>query len=198
MRLLSILFVGCLVVCCSFSARAQSFSVAYDTVYITPGSDTNIVNNINNLTTAPIDINWKIAATNFPPGWTWTSGICDVRLCYDAGSLWPSGTVISTGSSVAPGSNVYRVILDLSSVPATGIYYLTVRMHNSAVPSDSASQTYITAPVTTAVQTIKGSDQVLLYPNPVQDELNIVYDANADIKNIAVYNIIGKVMAVIS
>jgi hypothetical protein len=35
-----------------------------------------------------------------------------------------------------------------------------------------------------------------LYPNPAHNEVNLVYNTTADIKNIAVYNIIGKVIAV--
>jgi hypothetical protein len=34
------------------------------------------------------------------------------------------------------------------------------------------------------------------YPNPAQNEVNVAYDANADIQNIALYSIIGKVLRV--
>jgi len=40
------------------------------------------------------------------------------------------------------------------------------------------------------------SAEVLLCPNPANDELNLVYDANADVKNIAAYNMMGTVMAI--
>lgn len=45
-------------------------------------------------------------------------------------------------------------------------------------------------------QTMRCADDMLVYPNPAGNELNIVYDVAADIKNIAVYNLIGKMVAV--
>jgi hypothetical protein len=48
-----------------------------------------------------------------------------------------------------------------------------------------------------SVPTITHSaNDVLLYPNPANNELNVVYDGSADIKNIGVYNIIGKLLTV--
>ncbi len=194
MKHLYAVFAVCLLFCGSL--HGQSFTVAYDTVYITPGSDTDITNSVINLTAAPINVNWKIAATNFPAGWIPGSAICDVDVCHYADYLWPSATTESSGPYI-PGSNTYRVILDLASVPSTGIYYLTVMMHNPAIPADSASQTYITAAGTTSgIRGLQRTSEATIYPNPAQNELNIVYDASADIKSIAVYNIIGKVMSV--
>jgi len=37
---------------------------------------------------------------------------------------------------------------------------------------------------------------VTLYPNPAGKELNITYNPAANVKTIAIYNIIGKVMTV--
>ena len=50
-------------------------------------------------------------------------------------------------------------------------------------------------PVSVPVVSTSESD-VVMYPNPATSELNIVYNANLDVKNIAVYNIIGKVMTI--
>jgi hypothetical protein len=38
--------------------------------------------------------------------------------------------------------------------------------------------------------------EVVVYPNPATGEVNVLYDAKADIKSIAVYNLIGKLMTV--
>ena len=48
----------------------------------------------------------------------------------------------------------------------------------------------------TNVNNTKPAEDFVLYPNPAYNELNVVYDASLDVKNIAVYNIIGKVMSV--
>jgi len=39
-------------------------------------------------------------------------------------------------------------------------------------------------------------EKSVVYPNPATNDINIVFDENADVKNIALYNVIGKVMNV--
>src|SRR3954471_18984322 len=47
--------------------------------------------------------------------------------------------------------------------------------------------------ISTGIQSInRASDIITLYPNPAGNELNVLYDANAGIRNIIVYNMIGK------
>jgi hypothetical protein len=51
--------------------------------------------------------------------------------------------------------------------------------------------------VSTGIQSInRASDIITLYPNPAGYELNVLYDANAGIRNIIVYNMIGKPVTV--
>ncbi len=40
------------------------------------------------------------------------------------------------------------------------------------------------------------ADEIVIYPNPAHDEVNIVYGADAGVKTIAIYNLIGKVVSV--
>ncbi|HXS36451.1 MAG TPA: T9SS type A sorting domain-containing protein [Flavipsychrobacter sp.] len=42
----------------------------------------------------------------------------------------------------------------------------------------------------------KINDDVVLYPNPAKDQLNVVFNEDANIKNIAIYNLIGKMQNV--
>ena len=187
----------------SNSLKAQSsFTVQHDTVtYTWPGGATaqNIEDAVVNLSTVSTDsivVSWKVVGTDFPSDWKANTGICDNNLCYTLPGLWPS-TGNMTSNKYAPGNGDFHLQLNLSTVTSTpGCHFVTVRMHNSAIVTDSATETYIVCNVTTGVPTIKSTDEVVLYPNPASNELNIVYDANADIKNIAVYNIIGKLMTV--
>lgn len=49
----------------------------------------------------------------------------------------------------------------------------------------------------TGIQSVnKTSDIVSLYPNPAGSELNVLFDGNAGIRNIIVYNMIGKPVTV--
>ncbi|MES2704062.1 MAG: T9SS type A sorting domain-containing protein [Bacteroidota bacterium] len=57
---------------------------------------------------------------------------------------------------------------------------------------DSAGRSAVTAPM----QIVRCADDALIYPNPAGNELNVLYEATSDIKNIAVYNLIGKMVAV--
>lgn len=41
-----------------------------------------------------------------------------------------------------------------------------------------------------------GNDLVTIYPNPARSELNVIFDSKLDIRTIAVYNLIGKVVSV--
>ncbi|MFI5195872.1 MAG: T9SS type A sorting domain-containing protein [Chitinophagales bacterium] len=64
----------------------------------------------------------------------------------------------------------------------------------ATIPANT-TDSVIKAPA--AVTNINNTEnEIILYPNPARDELNVVYSPNADVKTIAVYNIIGKVIAV--
>lgn len=70
---------------------------------------------------------------------------------------------------------------------------MKVKLNNASIPTDTFIQTYIvTRTPTTSVANVKPNSEVSLYPNPASNSVNLVYDASADIRNIAVYNIIGK------
>jgi len=203
MKKIFILLFGLFFLSASYRLDAQSFSVQHDTVNffynnVTGGVQTveDAINNLSTVVSDSIVIKWKVIATDFPADWVSLSGICDNNSCFPMTGLWPAGT-LKTSNKYADGIGDFHLQVDLSSATSSGSYYVTVRMSNSAVPTDSASETYIvTKGNTSAVPTVVKSDEVILYPNPARNELNLVYDENADIKNIAVYNIIGKVMAV--
>ena len=42
----------------------------------------------------------------------------------------------------------------------------------------------------------KVQDEIVIYPNPAHDEVNIIYGADAGVKNITIYNLIGKIVSV--
>jgi hypothetical protein len=67
-----------------------------------------------------------------------------------------------------------------------------------AATSDTAQQPYaISGTATGTLPLLRCADDVIVYPNPAQgSDLNVVYDPAADIKRIAIYNLIGNVVAV--
>jgi hypothetical protein len=42
----------------------------------------------------------------------------------------------------------------------------------------------------------KTDDEVSIYPNPARSHVNVVFDAALGVKNIAVYNLIGKLVSI--
>ena len=46
------------------------------------------------------------------------------------------------------------------------------------------------------VNTIVSDDNIVIFPNPAREAVNVVFDDKADIKSIAVFNLIGKVLNV--
>lgn len=185
----------------SLMAEAQSFAVAHDSVHYTyPGTGTvNVYDSIYSYANAgdtPMSLEWKVVATDFPNDWKANTGICDNRSYYNVVGIWPAGAPIYSGN-YAHGWGDFHLQLNLATAVASGTHYITLRLSNYNAPSDSSTVTFIvTRPPLSAPNVVKSAENVTLYPNPARDEINVLYDAAADVKSIAVYNIIGRVVAV--
>lgn len=112
-----------------------------------------------------------------------------------------SGTVITSNTATGhvyaldtPGQ--FDMQLSLPVNASSGTFYMTINLADYS-SSYNKNITFVFNRQTTAVSNVnKVSSDILLYPNPAMNDLNVVYDAGLDIKTIAVYNIIGKVMSV--
>ncbi len=177
------------------STYAQSIDVQHDTVTVSGAGFYDAYNYIINTTTSPITIEWKVISTNFPSDWIGNTGICDNKTCISGGGLWPTTTYETDPYAGSITNGMFKMQIDLataSGTTTTGTHYMRVRLNNKFAPSDTAIQTYIVTKTTTSVKVVKSTGDITMYPNPATSALNVVFDANADIKNIAVYNIIGK------
>lgn len=180
---------------------AQSFT-APDTVRATVSSTATITSPINNISSSSFTLRWNVIATDFPADWQTDTafGICDNNLCRgnSGGALW-NGTTGAQYTSIpyAPGPNgAFSLALNLTGA-SPGTHYVTVHLTDGALPPTSDNVTFVINKFPTAVSSLNTSEPgVTLYPNPANDELNVVYNASADIRTIAVYNVIGKVMNV--
>ncbi len=175
-----------------FGARAgaQSFTcTAGDTIYVNATGSFTSHNNINNTSGAGIIVQWKMIANTLPADWFATLGVCDNKLCYTGTDIWP--TVQQESMNYASGIGDFHILGDLSGTAGVGPYYVRIRINNKAIPTDTAIQTYIIGKGTANVPTVKTAD-ITLYPNPATSSVNVVYDAAADIKTLAIYSIIGK------
>ena len=178
------------------SLYAQSFTIQHDTATSTPSGLTVVEDGITP-SAGNMTIQWKVIATNFPSDWLAGTGICDNYQCYANGLLWPGETVETSHVYTNDTLGDFHMQVDLDGATTLGTYYYKVRINNSSIPSDTAIETFvITKNTLTAIPTVKSNDEVVLYPNPAHDEVNVVYDPSLDIKNITVYNVIGKILAV--
>jgi len=175
-------------------SAGSSIASQHDTVSFSTAGSYNAVNGIINNTTNNMTVQWKVVASNFPADWLPVTGFCDNNSCYSGSSIWPSGTTYTPVYGAGIGD--FHMTIDLTSVATSGTYYMRVRMNNMYVTSDSLYETFIVTKIPTAVPTVKQLSDISLYPNPANNELNVVYDANSDIRTISVYNVIGKLMTV--
>jgi hypothetical protein len=204
-----ILSIFCLLTVISArTAFGQGFTVTADTVWATWTEDPFIVNDkINDTGATDVKIKWQVVATDFPIDWadSFALGICDNNVCYNNTSdtyLWNiatgmPGAIITSGTySARTTGDPFHLQLALAAA-SNGTHYLTVCMKNAAGGTGCTNETFIINRNNNSVpEVVPGSGQSTLYPNPATNEVNIIYDANSNIKTIAIYNIIGKVMSV--
>jgi hypothetical protein len=185
--------------------KAQTFLQA-DTVKatVTIGSANGINDPITIPGSAAVTLKYHVIASNFPADWLTATafGICDYIMCRNntAGILWNKATSYgSPDTCTYPGSvtESFSLSLDLKKATTTGCFYTTVMVEDTSLGTYSKPTTFLTCGVTpTGISSVSIAVVATLYPNPATDEVNVVYDANSDVKNIAVYNVIGKVMTV--
>jgi hypothetical protein len=69
-------------------------------------------------------------------------------------------------------------------------------VRNNAQTDTAANHTVIDRGISGMLTDLKETDETQLYPNPASQEINVIYNAAADIKSIAVYNLIGRIQTV--
>ena len=194
----------------SIDVKAQAtFTTQADTVYMSITTGATVPDYITNITSSALNLKWRVSATNFPSDWTDSAalGICDNSLCRQngtSGQLWngTSGTAFSAtygANSTDDSMGDFHLALNFASATSTGSHYLNVFVQDvtSGIGGYSKTMTFIINKIPAAVTNINNPENnIVLYPNTAHDEVNVVYDQGADVKNIAVYNIIGKVLAV--
>ncbi|MBS1774473.1 MAG: T9SS type A sorting domain-containing protein [Bacteroidetes bacterium] len=172
------------------SASAQSFTVDKDTVWYTVSGYASISDAVTNSTSSPIQINWKVTGHSLPSDWQSVMGICDNKNCYSSGVLSGSTYISDTFSNKCD----FHIQCDFSSCAAGGPYFLVVQLTNA---STTKNIVFAMRKYPTAVASINKENKAInLYPNPANEDLNVVFDASLNVKNVTITNLIGKVMQV--
>ena len=182
----------------SKSLFAQNFSVTQDTFRFTaPMTVTSEHDDI--VLSHNVNIKWRVASTDFPADWidnglgTSNTTFCDNGGCY-ATSIVTSG---STQTAAYTTTNLdFHMQINLGGATTkTGSHYMRVKFMNSGDTTIPVYETYIVT-YPTLVPNIKNDDNVSVYPNPATNTVNVMFDASLDVKNVAIYNIIGKLVTI--
>ncbi len=183
------------------TAKAQSFDIPHDTINTTYFSGfVDVHNDITIPGMANVPISWKVVNENFSSDPTWvadqnTINVCDNYQCYtNNNNDLLDGTVYTT-TYLADSTEVFKASFNLSGANP-GTHFVSIRVWSTSNPNDSDTMTFIVNKWATGTTTVtKNNESIVLYPNPVRDEVNVVFN-DLDVKNIAVYNAIGKNMIV--
>ena len=186
-----------------FIVKAQSFIVTSDTVFTVVGSNAQAYDYLVNTSAIDINYTWHVDTSDAPADWLYDSllSICDNKLCRNNDHdmyLWNDTThtgATFTSSVVGPSDSGY-INFHLNLTHATlGTHYFVVSLNTGS--GGSKTMTFVFYKVGDGVPAVNMQlNEAVLYPNPAKNEVNLVYNEASDVKNIAVYNIIGKVMAV--
>jgi len=210
-----ILFLACLMnFALPFLVRAQvpaTFTVASDVVTVTVLKTLSPADNITNITGNNLALSWHVTACDFPVDWLTVAafGICDDVNCRNnsGGSLWNETTgsgntftsiYYTNGAVLHDSVGGFSLSLDLASATTMGTHSVTINIRDTV----SGYNKNVTFTISKLVNTVAvpavpvGGGDVILYPNPANDDVNVIYDAASDVRNIAVYNIIGNVLTV--
>lgn len=188
-----VLLVSAAVLLIAGNVNAQSFSVDHDTVsHELRSYQIDEYNYIHNLESNPIQVKWKIYAHNLPQDWIDNAdwGLCDNIQCYDK-SVLAGGT--QTTDPIAIGDKCLfkgQINGGRSGVTSKGLYYYATELWEGTT-KDTAVFVLFQWP-TNVVAVTKFQDDVILYPNPARAELNVIFNKGANIKNVAIYNLVGK------
>lgn len=181
----------------SFSARGQSFTTQHDTVKTFTGGFYTATNNITNLTTDTITIQWRVVANTFPTDWMDYTTICDAGNCYTSADLSATPKHVK----YPPGLWDFHLSGNLAPASTDGTYYMQVEVKNNAIPTDVVTQTYILGRGSASVMMAAKSasdDPIILYPNPATTSLNVIFNGVSGVTGIGVYSIIGRQMKMYS
>lgn len=178
-------------------SSAQSFIVQgtdTTTSYYSGPGDISVVNLIKS-TGSDVYLRWKVTDSHFDANWS-TTGFCDNTLCYPYSAALLNGAYHTSSAYTSAQWGDFHALFNGNNAANNSVAWMQV-LATDTVTHYSRTLTFIARKSPAGVISVtRSDDNISLYPNPAKDYLNIVFDANAGVKNITVYNLIGKAVSV--
>ena len=178
-----------------FSQTFLSESGSSDTV---SGSYTNgelsVYNRLRSASSANVTVNWKVVDKSIGANWK-VNGFCDNLNCYADADLLNGKQYGSKPYTSEPGD--FHILYDAAGAANGSSSWVRINVKDAAgaMLGYERNLTFIGRKVAAGVVSVSSSaDDVVLYPNPARDAVNVIFDEKAGVKTIAVYNLIGKLM----
>ena len=208
----NVLLLLCIVLLVPSMGAAQTFLVQNgDSVtgyYTQTAGDMIVRNPIKSASSTAVTLNWKCVGFSIGPNWTMT-GFCDNIQCYanSPSTDPPNGLILNTFSNGSffssdpvtnanynTSANDFHILYDGSAAAAGTSSWVTINFKDAASAYER-NLTFIGRKNAAGVYTMTtSSDDIVLYPNPAKEAVNIIFNGRADVKSIGVYNLIGKLM----
>jgi hypothetical protein len=168
------------------------------------GSEMAVYNGIKSGSSNNVMLKWSAASATFGPGWV-GNGICDNYQCYTAASdvynplkTWYSNPYDNSAypASLNGSAHDFHALFGIDNAVAPNGSYSVVRVSAmDTIGKTSRTLTFIAYKSSTGIGTVSSSDDIVLFPNPAREAVNVIYDDKAGVKTIAVYNMIGKLVS---
>ncbi len=174
---------------------AQTFTTDHgdssNASWVSPDDDVKVANNITNTSSTDLYLKWRMTNSDTSNGWKLT-GFCDNVTCYtNVGSGWH---VTDAYVPNVPGN--FYALFNGNNAPVGSSAWIEVNVHDT-VSHYQKTLIYVAYKGTNNVVSVtRADDNVVLYPNPARNSVNVVFNQSMGVKNIAIYNLIGKAVSV--
>ncbi len=180
----------------SNKSEAQSFSMQKDTITIASYGYTDIYNYLTNNTSDTLRVKWKVIYESLPVSWKDHAafGICDNVTCYDKTVF--SGATLTT-DTIGAGKNMpFKMQIDVSSSSVTSTsagnpIYVSFEL-SEGTTIDTVTFGVYKWNTNNVSKVAINRDEVVVYPNPAYNEVNVTFNKELGVKNVAIYNLVGK------
>jgi hypothetical protein len=177
----------------------QSGSSDTATANYTSGSELTVTNYIKSIIPDSVRVAWKVIGFGLGVNWK-VNGFCDNSNCFpnDPSAAPPSGAILNGGTNTSlkygPTYQDFHILYDPVAAANGTWSWVKVNVKDVATPY-MRNVTFIGTKNPAGVFSVStSSDDVILYPIPAHEAINVIFDEDAGVRAIAIYNLIGKLM----